>query len=251
MAIVVFEHAPMETAAAIGQTLLRHNHRLRVVRFHAGDRVPPDLDDVDGIVSMGGPMNVDEVAAHPWIADELAYLKQAHEAQVPIVGVCLGHQLIAAALGGEVKAMAAPEIGWHAIRLAFPGTIDPLFAGIAWESMMFHVHGQEVARLPPGATPLASSAACKMQAFRVGLTTYGFQFHFEWSRRDLQAIVDKDPFVRQHADPAAIAAAIDEHYPGYRRRGDRLCEQIAELLMPIDKRLSRRASLPAAAAAAR
>lgn len=240
MPIVIFEHHPHETSAELGATLLRHNHRLRVVKLHAGAAVPPDLDDVDGIISMGGPMNVEDAGQHPWMEPELAYLKRAHAAGVPIVGVCLGAQLIAAALGGEVQAMAAPEIGWHAIKLAFPGTIDPILQGIAWDTMQFHVHGQEVTKLPPEGVPLAGSKACKMQAFKVGLSTYAFQFHFEWQRDTLQKILDLDPWVRQHADVAAIAAQTPEHYDGYRRRGDRLCENIANLLMPIDKPASKR-----------
>ncbi len=240
MAIVILEHHPDETSAELGATLLRHNHRLRVLKLHAGQAVPPDLDDVDGVVSMGGPMNVEDAAAHPWMVAELALLKAAHERGVPIVGVCLGAQLVAAALGGEVKAMAAPEIGWHNVKLAFPGTVDPILQGIAWDTMQFHVHGQEVVKLPPEGVPLAGSKVCKTQAFKVGLTTYAFQYHFEWNQGQLQRILANDQWLRQHADTTAIAAQIDEHYTGYRRRGDRLCDNIANLLLPIDKRATRR-----------
>jgi GMP synthase (glutamine-hydrolysing) len=240
MAIVIFEHHPDETSAELGAALLRHNHRLRVVRLHAGDVVPVDLDDVDGVVSMGGPMNVEEVGQYAWMPPELAYLKAAHERAIPLVGVCLGAQLIAAALGGEIKAMAAPEIGWHNVKLAFPGTVDPIMQGIAWDTMQFHVHGQEVVKLPPDGVPLAGSKACKTQAFKVGLTTYAFQYHFEWNQGQLQHILEGDGWLKQHADVAAIRAGIEEHYPGYRRRGDRLCDNLVNLLMPIDKRATRR-----------
>src|SRR5690606_13233304 len=100
------------------------------------------------------------------------YLRQAHEANVPMVGICLGLQLIATALGGKVEAMPAAEVGWHTVKLAFPGTIDPIYAGIPWQHMQFHLHGQEVTALPPGATPLAASKVCKNQAVKVGLKTY-------------------------------------------------------------------------------
>jgi GMP synthase (glutamine-hydrolysing) len=236
MSLIVFEHHPLETAALLGSILLHYGHRLRVVQLHAGEAVPPDLDDVEGVISMGGPMNVDEAADHPWMDAELAYLRQAHETGVPIVGVCLGAQLIAKALGGTVEPMQAPEVGWHVLKLAFPGTIDPVFAGIPWQHIQFHLHGQHVAQLPPGATPLAGSQATRNQAFKVGLKTYGFQYHFEWDERIL-GIVSRDPLVEKAGLTAdEIMQSTGEHYDGYRRLSNRLCHNIAGLLFPIDRR---------------
>ena len=240
MAILVFEHVPAEPTYRLGQTLLAQNHELRIVRHYAGDRVPVDLDGVDGVISMGGPMNVDEADQHEWMPKEMDYLKTAHAVGIPIVGVCLGCQLLAAALGGKVGPMNAKEIGWFPIKQSFPGTIDPLYAGIPWDTVQFHVHGQEVTQLPPGATPLAGSKACKVQAFKVGLTTYGFQYHFEVDKGAIESWCRTDEWIRQHADADAILAAVDQHYPSYRRLGDRLCNQIATLLMPIDKPASKR-----------
>src|SRR5690606_9295573 len=113
---------------------------------------------------------------HPWMAGEMALLKAAYEAEIPIVGICLGCQLLAAALGGEVGPMdAGPEIGWHTVQLGFPGTIDPLHNGVPWKTTQFHAHGQEIKKLPAGAVPLAGSKACKMQAWKAGYRTCGFQ----------------------------------------------------------------------------
>ena len=96
-------------------------------------------------------------------------------------------QLLAVALGGEVQRADAFEFGWHTVRLGFPGTIDPIYAGVRWESTQFHMHGHSVSTLPPGATPVAASQRCPIQAFRVGLKTYGVQYHFEWSESDIAA----------------------------------------------------------------
>lgn len=239
MAILVFQHNHLESPGRLGDTLRDIGHRLRVVRLDQGDAFPADLDDVDGIVSLGGPMNVEDQAEHPWIKQELAYLKQAYEADVPMVGICLGAQLIATAMGGKVEAMPAAEIGWHTVQLAFPGTLDPIYAGIPWQHMQFHLHGQEITELPPGATPLAASKVCKNQAIKVGLKAYGFQYHFEWDRDHVQRAIDgHQTWIGQaEADIQAIRDEIEQYYAMYRHLGDRLCMNIATLLFPIEKRL--------------
>ena len=236
MSILVFEHAKHEGPAVLGTTLQGYGHRLRSVKLYAGDTVPIDLDDVDGIVSMGGPMNVDQADKYPWLDHEMRYIKAAHEAHIPIVGVCLGAQLIAAALGGQVAAMDEPEIGWHEIKLTFPGTVDPIFNGIGWQTVQFHIHGQEVKQLPPEGVALVSSTRCKTQAFNIGLTTYGFQYHPEWDRRDLEEII-QDPFIAEAGlSGQQILQEVNDFYDDYRRLGDRMCHTIAMNLFPIDKR---------------
>ncbi len=233
MSLLVFQHHPNENPAQLGTILNDHGHKLRTIKLYEGEPVPPDLDDVDGVLSMGGPQNVDEAAKYPWITDEMAYLKLAHEKGLPIVGVCLGAQLIAAALGGKVAAMAQPEVGWQNVKLAFPGQIDPIYQGITWDSMQFHLHGQEVTALPPGATPLSGSKQCKTQAFKVGLTTYAFQYHFEWTEADL-AVAARDPLASAAGvKPEALATQTREFYDDYRRRGDRLSEMMAMMLFPV------------------
>ncbi len=220
----------------LGGVLQAQGHKLQPIRLYDGEPVPADLDNVDGVVSMGGPMNVDEIVEHPWIEDEMAYLRAAHDANVPIVGVCLGAQLIAGALGGTVAAMEQPEVGWQNLKLAFPGTIDPVYTGIGWETTQFHLHGQEVTKLPPGAAPLAGSAMCRNQAFKVGLTTYAFQYHFEWDRAGLDTFAHDAIVMRAGDTPAQIQSQTREFYDDYRRLGDRLCHTLATILLPIDKR---------------
>ncbi len=231
MSLLVFMHAASEGPSVLGRVLTDYGHKLRFVHLYAGQSVPPDLDEVDGIISMGGPMNVDQASQHAWIPAETAFIRKAHEAGLPVVGICLGAQLIAAALGGEVKAMAGrPEIGWYNVRLGFPGTIDPVLAGVPWNVMQFHLHGQEVGKLPPQAVALAGSAACKAQAFRVGLKTYAFQYHFEWDKGDIAQML-QDPFAAQgELGRQEILDAMPRHYETYRRLGDRVCANVSELL---------------------
>ena len=233
MAIIVFIHHPQESTGLLGQELRNRGHCLDLVNLYAGQPAPADLDETDGIISMGGPMNVDEGAAHPWIATEMAYLKRAHEAGVPILGVCLGAQLIAQVLGGQVTAMPTPpgpEIGFVPLRLSFAGTTDPLYAGVPWNAPVFAIHGQEAVKLPPEAVLLASTKMCKNQVFRVGLNTYAIQYHFEWDRHDLE-MVARDPLVaRANLTARQIIASLEMQYEPYRRVADRLSANIATLL---------------------
>ena len=233
MSILVFQHDPGEDAAVLGSILQSYGHELEILHLDEGDPVPADLDGVDGIVSLGGPMNIQDVTACPWLADQMHCLKQASELGRPVVGICLGAQVLCAALGGQVGPAEASELGWHPVTLSFPGTIDPVYAGIRTTSIQFHLHGQEVKQLPDGATPLAGSQRCRVQAFKVGMNAYGFQYHFEWTMEDL-ARAACDPMVESAGLSCdQVLADSDRHYAGYRRLGDRLCHSLAMLVFPI------------------
>ncbi len=242
MAILILEHHPLDAPYRLGEVLRDHGHRLRIIRHHRGDALPPDLDDIDGVIAMGGPMDVDQRDDHPWMTPEIELLKQAHEASLPVVGICLGAQLVAEALGGEVARMEKPEVGLGETKMSFFGTTDPILQGWPWTTWQYHAHGCEVTKAPAGGTPmpLMSTTACKNQAFRVGLTTYAFQFHFEWTRRAIHDFLDGFPeFVKQAGlSRADLDAQLDAHYAMYRHMGDRLCQNLCDRLFVIDKRLS-------------
>jgi len=230
MAIVVLQHHPHESVSALGTVLQRLGHRLVTVRLFAGEPVPTDLRDVDAVISMGGPMNVDETGEYPWIEPEIGYLKAACGAEVPIVGICLGCQLLAVATGGKVARMAEPEVGWQIVRRA--GGSDAVFDGMPVAGIQFHAHGQEVAELPPGAVLLASSNACRHQAFRVGPAAYGIQYHFEWTLADIDFIATDPLFAEAGLTADALAEQTEQYYARYRRGGELFSLRLAEMALP-------------------
>lgn len=135
----------------------------------------PDHAEVSGAIFMGGPMNVDEVGRYPGLAVEREWLAEAAGLQLPILGICLGAQLLARALGAEVRAGESPEIGFAPVKVHHPD--DPILGALAPRTTVLHWHG-DVFDLPPGARALASSEQTQLQAFRQG-NAWGVLFHPE------------------------------------------------------------------------
>lgn len=235
MSIIVFQHGASVGPGRLGLTLRDHGFKLDIRRLdlpqtRTNPHVPADFESVEGIVVMGGEMNVTDIARFPWMAAEVEYIKEAHRRQLPLIGVCLGHQLIAHALGGTVAPAATPEHGFVPVRIEVPGQTEIMLAGIPWQVPQLQSHNQEVTALPPGATVLASSATCKVQAFRAGLRTIGFQYHFECDRESAAAIVGNSV--------PDLAAQLDAHYPMFARVADRLSVNLATYLFPARVRLA-------------
>lgn len=147
---------------------------VRTVEPIAGDPLPSHAE-VSGAVVMGGPMNVDEVDRYPALAAEREWLVEAMRMDMPVLGICLGAQLLARALGAEVRSGQQPEIGFAPVEIHDPA--DPIVGGLAPEAEVLHWHG-DIFDLPEGALPLASSARTELQAFRHG-SAWGLLFHPE------------------------------------------------------------------------
>ena len=169
---------------------------LRTVRPLEGDRLPRPTE-VSGAVVMGGPMNVDEVERHPGLAAEREWLAKAHQLQMPILGICLGAQLLARALGAAVGPGERPELGFAPVKVHDPG--DPVLGGLAPETTALHWHG-DVFDLPDGAQPLASSERTEQQAFRHG-NAWGVLFHPEADRELVDLWLD-EPTMDEEAKAA-------------------------------------------------
>jgi len=170
--LLVIRHVPWETPHRILDAC--GDLEVWTVEPLAGDQLPSHAD-VSGVVVMGGPMNVDEVERYPGLATERGWLSEAARREMPILGICLGAQLLARALGAEVRAGERVEIGFAPVEIH--DAADPLVGPLAPEATVLHWHG-DVLDLPRGAIPLASSARTKHQAFRHG-NAWGLLFHAE------------------------------------------------------------------------
>ncbi len=244
MAIIVFQHAPTEGLGRLGASLRDHGQKtdVRALWRPQGPKnphVPQDLDDVDAVISLGGPMNVGD-SGHSWMQPEIDFLRRAHERKLPIVGICLGAQLIAKALGGEVGFMdAGPEVGLRPVKTLPPGHTETVLAGIAWTSWQFHTHAQEIKSPPPGTTIFQSSDKCKVQSFRTGLRTFGFQYHFECDLPMIESWLKTDTLCSAAgiSDTSAEIAHVRTNYADYARLSDRLCVNLVEYVFPVSRRI--------------
>jgi GMP synthase (glutamine-hydrolysing) len=176
--VLVLRQVAHEGLGTIAVALAQRQVPYRVVDVFAEPLREFNARNMAGLIVMGGPMNVDETQRYPFLADEVRWLRQAVEAKLPVLGVCLGAQLLAKALGARVFANLVKEIGWYEVDF-LPGAVDDrLFDKVDSPTTLFHWHG-DTFDLPAGAVHLARSRQCENQAFRFGASAYGLQFHME------------------------------------------------------------------------
>lgn len=180
--VMIVRHVPDEALGNLALVLEQQGLPLARVECFAGDwrrveRAGFNPEQLAGLVVMGGPMNVDQVDEFPFLEVELRWLRQALDANLPVLGVCLGAQLLAKTLGQPVYKNRVQEIGWYEIEMLPACQEDPLFAGSAHRETVLEWHG-DTFELPPGAVQLARGATCEVQAFRFA-SGYGVQFHPE------------------------------------------------------------------------
>jgi GMP synthase-like glutamine amidotransferase len=174
--VLIFRHVAHEGPGYFAEFLDRHGIGHRLVRIDAGDAVPTSLDGAAGLCFMGGPMSVNDRL--PWIAPALALIRQAVAADVPVIGHCLGGQLMAKALGGRVTRNRVRELGWLPVEATDAPAARAWLDGLGPRFEVFHWHGETFSTLPPGATAILRSRACRHQAFVLG-PHLAFQCHVE------------------------------------------------------------------------
>ena len=177
--VLVLQHHPDEDPGALGALLQGAGFTLETVELDAGEAIP-ELEPFDMLVVMGGPQHVWQEKEHSWLVDEKASIRRwVAELGRPCLGVCFGHQLVADALGGTVRAMAVPEIGVNSIELTPEGVADPVFGMLPGLLPGLQWHEAEVVEPPPGAVVLARNEHSPVQALRVSPLTWCVQFHLE------------------------------------------------------------------------
>jgi GMP synthase (glutamine-hydrolysing) len=164
----------------LGNALRERGIHHRALDLARGEPVPRDLRGVGGLIVLGGPMAAYEPEKHAFLRSETALIEKAIAAGRPVLGICLGAQLIAQVLGARVYPGDKREVGWGPVTLTDDGRDDPLFAGGDSTLTVFHLHG-DTYELPPDAVNLATSPLYEQQAFRWGEIVYGFQFHLEFT----------------------------------------------------------------------
>jgi GMP synthase-like glutamine amidotransferase len=219
MRILVLQHIACEPPGVFEDVLVERGADLHRVELDEGEPLPA-LDGFDAVVAMGGPMSVNDEAEHPWLVAEKALVRDAVERDVPFWGSCLGVQLLAASLGARVHAGPAPEVGVLPVHLTAAAATDPVFAGLPETLPTLQWHG-DTFELPEDAVLLATSPAYPNQAFRVGRSAYGVQFHVEVTT-ELSHEWSVVPAYVEYADRVLGAGGIERLLAEFETRTDEM-----------------------------
>ncbi|HSG65234.1 MAG TPA: gamma-glutamyl-gamma-aminobutyrate hydrolase family protein [Gammaproteobacteria bacterium] len=176
--LLVFQHVPHEPLGTLDAQFKEAGFRIRYVNFARYGRVKLDVGRYDGLVVLGGPMGVNDTEPYPHLLDEVEAIRVAIDSDIPILGICLGAQLIAAALGARIARNPVKEIGWSDVKRTRAAMSDPLFKHFHAQEKIFQWHG-DTFEIPSGAKHLAMTDHCRNQAFCYGRAVYALQFHLE------------------------------------------------------------------------
>jgi GMP synthase (glutamine-hydrolysing) len=208
--ILVVQHVPHEGLGIIGPLMRKEGLDADFLRVYRDERIPAQVDGYSALIVLGGPMGVYEDDIYPFIRDELRLIRYALKERIPVLGVCLGAQLLAKAAGADVYKGGKKEIGWYDVELTSEGLRDSLFQGLPEELMVFQWHG-DTFDVPDGATRLASSKLFPNQVIRVGPRAYGIQFHLEVTEdmiRDWLTVNKDELKLLKSIDPKKIVKEI-------------------------------------------
>ena len=224
MNFLVLQHLRIEPTAMIGAVIEDAGHNIEVVRMDRDESVPQSLSGFDGLIVMGGPMSANDTHL-PFIIDEIKLLRKAIEIDLPVLGLCLGAQLLARAAGAEIVGSPVRELGWLPVHRTWDAVDDPLFSNLRDDGLMvFQWHG-ETFTLPDAATLIATHPDVPNQAFRIGSSQYGLQFHIEVDRAIIESWIEAGESERETLGDAGVASILDEtplHLPA----AQKFCSQM-------------------------
>ena len=227
MRVLAIVHEDHAGPGVFGEAIRERGDTLTEWMVPTASEPPDDPRGYDAVLVLGGAMNVDEGEAHPWLDAERKLLGELVERQVPLVGLCLGGQMVAQAAGAVPRRGPRPEIGWHTVELTEAGREDPLLGPLGPSFEAFQWHSYEFP-LPPGAVELARSEVC-LQAARIGEAAWAIQFHPEVTEADAlhwTADYESDPdAVRIGVDPTALALEIEAKIEAFNELGRGICRR--------------------------
>lgn len=230
MRILVLQHCPVTPAGLVAEVARARGAELDTLFPHDGDPLPASAAELDGLIILGGPMHAADDAGYPAFAAILSLIRECHDRGVPVLGLCLGAQLIARAFGEPVFRFGGLEVGYPSVQLTEAATHDRLFQDMRREQRIMQMH-EDSFDLPGEAVLLMQNETCRNQAFRLGRTTYGIQAHPEVTLtdarnfpRDCWAAMTRHYGVEAEATERRVLSEIDAHFEA----GAEFCRLLTE-----------------------
>ncbi len=239
--ILVFQHVAAEPLGTLDALIRARGHRIRFVNFNRHPAARPAVDAYDGLIVLGGGMNVHDEDRFPHLRVELAAIERALALDRPVLGICLGAQLLARVLGAPVYRNAVSEIGWYPLAPTKATARDPVLCPLEAPRPVFQWHSYTF-DLPAGAVQLATGAECPMQAFRYGNHAYGFQFHLEMDAPLIGRWLSEPSYLANleacgsPQSPDAIKAATSDHIGGLMALADQVFNRLLDRIGPMRAR---------------
>ncbi|WP_321389505.1 type 1 glutamine amidotransferase [uncultured Desulfuromusa sp.] len=234
MNIHYLQHVPFEGLGSMEAALIAGGHQLSSTHLYKNQRLP-SLKNIDWLIVMGGPMGIHDEAEYPWLLPEKKFIQQAIESGKTVLGVCLGAQLIAAAMGAEVYKNDHKEIGWFSINRSPEADTTIIATAIPQQAEVFHWHG-DTFNVPAGAKSLASSNACQNQGFIFDDRVVGLQFHLETTPELIQELINNS---RHELDCSSYVQSEEEMLANPQRFA-RINQIMAAILETLEKNTNNR-----------
>lgn len=223
--ILFIKHINIEGPGSFQNLLNQAGCEIRIVELAQGQSLPP-IEECRAVVSLGGPMSVYETNKYPFLVDEESFLLQAIHKKIPVLGICLGAQMLAKICLGKVIKSPVKEIGWYKVALNAEGRKDPLFSGLKNSLKVFQWH-EDTFTIPQGAKLIVEGKGCKNQAFRIGSSVWGLQFHPEITSQLIKTWTD---YYHQPPDVQKLLQGYSKYQDIYMEQARVICSNFSSII---------------------